>query len=134
MTRLRTQPQIVKEIFNGTPPPLLSRECNEVATKLGAGLTFENACSTQSPLSPKKRVDDLQPPVQSPAAPDDAFALHVGKAPAPPAPSANGALPAMEFKSATTNHGGNVSAPETPSLMSERGKKLASRTAPKSVF
>ena len=135
MTRLRTQKEIVKEIYDGRVPPLLSKECNEAAIKLGKGLTFEAATRIDYGGPDKNRdVDDLAPPTQGAAEPDDAFALNVGKAPAPPAPSANGALPAMEFKSSDTNQGGNASAPAIPSLMSELGKKIASRTAPKSVF
>jgi hypothetical protein len=136
MTRLRSQKAIVHEIYNGTPPPLLSREGDVNAKRLGAGLTFEAATTLQYGGPDKNTaVDPLSPPTQGPAAPDDAFAVTVGKAPAPPAPSANGELPAMEFKSSSTKHGLHENATvEVPSLMSDLGKKMASHTAPKSVF
>ena len=115
MTTLRTQKEIVKEIYNGVPPPLLSREGDVAAKRLGAGLTFRAATTIQYGGPDKNNVaDPLSPPTQGAAEPDDAFALNVGKAPAPPTPSANGELPATVFTSATTNQGGTASAPECP--------------------
>ncbi|HEY4777342.1 MAG TPA: hypothetical protein VIH56_06750 [Candidatus Acidoferrales bacterium] len=134
MTTLRTQKQIVHEIYNGQSPPLLSREGDVAAKKLGAGLTFEAATTLQYGGPDKNTdVDDLFPPTQGPTAPDDAFAVAVGKAPVASA-AGIGTSPETVFTEATTNHGGSASAPKIPSPMSERGKKLASRTAPKSIF
>jgi hypothetical protein len=132
--RLRSQKEIVHEIYNGTPPPLLSREGDEAAIKLGQGLTFARATRIELGGPDKNTaVDPLSPPTQGPTAPDNAYLTTVEKAPAPPAASANGKSPETVFTAATTRVP-LPPPPKMPRLMSAQGSRVAKNSAPQSAF
>jgi hypothetical protein len=131
--RLRTQKEIVHQIYNGTPPPLLSQEGDVAAIKLGKGLTFEAATTIQYGGPDKDTVaDPLSPPTQGPTAPDDAFATSVSKAPVAPA-AGIGTSPETVITVANTRVP-LPPPPKIPPLMSAQGKSVSKNSAPRSAF
>ncbi len=109
------------------------------------GTNFKNAAQTTHVNAPGKlsiqelsSIEQISPAGKEMAdrtAPRSAFQVPRGTdAPAAPGASANGASVATEFTSASTQHGLGTGSEETvPPLMSDRGKKLAAKSAPTSV-
>jgi hypothetical protein len=135
--KLRTQKQISNRIPDGTPPPLMSKEGDEQARKLGAGLTFEAATRIQPALSPKPsgKLNTPDNPANEHVAPLSAYQVHTGMGEPHRAPVASEHGPAFgtEFTSATTKVKPST-AGVVPAPMSSLGNKLAAKSGPESVF